>query len=162
MSLSEVFLTVLKVRRIVVIVSILAGAGSGYKYGPVVWHKAEAKMGLKTEAKAGSPASAKPVLDGSVTTNSEGIKLSNCDLGAVDLTNRQETCVSLGAGKDCVLTPNMIDGHNVQLTVTVESRNAKGRIHDLSITQVVTKSGKPFEVAVGSFSFSLTPNVSSE
>ena len=88
--------------------------------------------------------------------------MSNCDLGAVSLTNHYETCVQLGAGKDCLLTPNMIDSRNVQLTVTVESRNAKGKIHDLSVTQVVTKPGKQFEVAVGSFSFSLTPNVSSE
>jgi hypothetical protein len=32
----------------------------------------------------------------------------------------------------------------------------------LSITQVTTRSGKPFEVAVGGPSLSLTPNVSLE
>ena len=61
-----------------------------------------------------------------------------------------------------LLTPILIDSHKVQLTLAVESKNANGKIHDLSITQVITRSGKPFEVAVGGFSFSLTPNVTSE
>ncbi len=81
------------------------------------------------------------------------------DLGEVTLTNHLETCVQLGAGRNCVLTPKVIDSHNVQITLAVESKTAKGKIHDLSITQVVARSGKPLEVAVGSFSFSMTPNV---
>src|SRR5208283_3228165 len=69
------------------------------------------------------------------------------DLGAVTLTNHFETCVKLGAGKNCVLTPKIIDSHNVQITVAVESKTASGKTHDLSVTQVVTRAGKPFEVA---------------
>jgi hypothetical protein len=143
-------------------VSLLTGAGSGYKFGPTAWHQLASKMGHKTEAKAAAPSNGKIVIDGTVITNAAGATLANCDLGTVSLTNHYETCLALGKGKDCLLTPNMIDGHNLQLTVTVESRNDKGKIHDMSVTQVVAKSGKPFEVAVGSFSFSLTPNVSSE
>jgi hypothetical protein len=81
------------------------------------------------------------------------------DLGAVTLTNHFETCVRLGAGKDCVLTPRMIDSRNVQITVAVESKTAAGKTHDLSVTQVVTRAGRQFEVAVGDFSLSLTPNI---
>jgi hypothetical protein len=88
--------------------------------------------------------------------------LKSRDLGAVTLTNHLETCVRLGPDKDCLVTPVVIDSHTVQLTLTVESRKPNGKMHDLSITQVVTKSGKPFEVAVGEFNFSLTPNVTSE
>ncbi|HEX4350452.1 MAG TPA: hypothetical protein VH251_08695, partial [Verrucomicrobiae bacterium] len=73
-----------------------------------------------------------------------------------------ETCVLLGPGRDCLLTPNVIDGKNVQLTVTVESKKPNGKIHDLSVTQVVAKLGSSFEVAVGDFNFSLTPNMTSE
>jgi len=58
-----------------------------------------------------------------------------------------------------LLTPRMIDSHNVQLTLAVESKTARGKLHDLSITQVVTRPGKPFEVVVGEFSFCLTPKV---
>jgi hypothetical protein len=84
------------------------------------------------------------------------------DLGAVTLTNHYETRVQLGSGKNCILTPKMLDSHNVQLTLAVESKTATGKIHDLSVTQVVTRAGKPFEVAVGDFNLSLTPNVTSE
>jgi hypothetical protein len=153
MSVSEAFSTFMKIRRIVVIVSIIAGA-TGYKTAPMIWHKAQGATQAKTEIKA-------PTASG-VTTNSDGIKLSNCDLGAVSLTNHYETCVSIGPGKDCRLTPNLIDKDNVQLTLAVESKNAKGKIHDLSITQVVRPLGKSFDVAVGDFSFSLTPNMTSE
>jgi hypothetical protein len=84
------------------------------------------------------------------------------NLGEVTLTNNFDTCVALGAGKNCVLSPKMIDSKNVQLTLTVESKTPKGRVHDLAITQVVTALGKPFEVAVGEFNFSLTPNLATE
>jgi hypothetical protein len=161
MNVSEAFSLFLKARRIVVIISIVAGAGS-YKYGPTVWQTAEAKMGAKPGVKAVASTAAKaPVLQTGVATNADGLKLSNCDLGAVSLTNHYETCVSLGKGKECLLTPLLIDSHNVQITVTLESRNAQGKIHDLSITQIVAKTGEPFEVAVGDVSFSLTPNVMS-
>jgi len=160
MTFREALSTFLKIRRIVVTISILAGAGSGYKFGPAVWHKVEARNGAKTEAKA-APATAAVIHDGT-STNAAGLKLSDCDLGTVNLTNHFETCVLLGSGNDCVLTPNVIDSHNVQLTVTVESKKPNGKIRGLSITQVVAQSGKPFEVAVGDFNFSLTPVVSSE
>ncbi len=84
------------------------------------------------------------------------------DLGTLMLTNHYETCVQLGAGKNCILTPKMIDRHNMQLTLAVESKTATGKMHDLSVTQVVTPAGKPVEVAVGDFSLSLTPNIAAE
>src|SRR5580704_5305737 len=99
MTFSEALSTFLKIRRIVVIISILAGAGGGYKFGPAVWHKVEAKTGAKTEAKAGSTASV--VTHDGITTNAAGLKLSNCNLGMVTLTNHYETCVLLGPGRDC-------------------------------------------------------------
>ena len=136
----------MKVRRVVAIVSIVAGAG--YKVAPMVWHKTAAK-----------PATA---LAGVATTTSVVTKADGCDLGIVCLTNHFETCVPLGVGKDCILTPKMLDSHNVQLTLMVKSKTASGKTHDLSVTQVVIPSGKPFEVAVGDLNLSLTPDVKSE
>ena len=40
----------MKIRRVVVIVSILTG--TGFKYGPAVWHKAESEVGGKTSDNA--------------------------------------------------------------------------------------------------------------
>ena len=144
MSFSDVFSNLMKVRRVIAIISILGGAG--YKVAPIVWHKAETK----------------PELAVKFTTHSVTAKASGCDLGEVTLTNHCETCVPLGGGKDCLLSPRMIDSHNVQLTLTVESKTAAGKTHDLSVTQVVTRAGKPFEVAVGGLNLSLTPNVATE
>ena len=155
----------LKLRRIVAVVSVLAGART-YKYGPAVWHHMEAKRNASQAAKAdpsaNTAAAGETATRTGVTTNASGLKISNCDLGTVTLTNHSETCVLLGPGQDCRLTPNLIDEHNVQLTVAVESKKPNGRIHDLSITQVIAKTGQTFEVAVGDFNFSLTPNVKTE
>jgi hypothetical protein len=84
------------------------------------------------------------------------------DLGEVALTNHLETCLQLGGGKDCTLTPHMIDAHTMEITLSLESKNPAGRVHDVSVTQVTAKSGQPLDVAVGDFQLSLTPNVFSE
>lgn len=144
MNVSDIFSTLMKVRRVVAIVSIVAGAG--YKVAPMVWHKTEAKPAHVAQA-------------GMASTNSVKANISGCDLGAVAMTNHYETRVSLGSGKDCILTPRMIDSHNVQLTLAVESRTTSGKTHDLSVTQITTRAGKPLEVAVGDYSLSFTPNV---
>jgi hypothetical protein len=84
------------------------------------------------------------------------------DLGVLNLTNNEETSVSIGTGRACMIAPRMIDRKNMQLTLTVESKNTRGKIMDLSITQGLAASGKPFEAAVGGFNFSLTPRIATE
>ena len=81
------------------------------------------------------------------------------NLGVVMLTNHNETCVQLGGGKNCILTPKMLDRQNVQITLAVESKTANGKTQDLSVTQVVTRAGKPLEVAIGDFALSFTPRI---
>ena len=167
MTFSEGYLLFRRVRWIVAIVSTLAGAGS-YKFGPALWHKAQDQMDARAKAHAsahaagGTNAIIPVITDSGTSTNADGVRLSDCDLGAVSLTNHYETCVSLGRGKECILTPKMIDSRNVQLTLAVESKTPNGKVHDLSITEVVARLGKPLDVAVGGFSFSLTPNMNTE
>lgn len=156
MSLSDVFSTVMRIRRIVGIVSLVAASGAGYKYGPTVYQRIESHGGGKPSMVAQRPA------DGSTTTNAAGLKLCNRDLGELSLTNRFETRVALGNGRECLLTPEMVDRHTVQLTVTLRSKASNGLLHELAITQVVTPTGKPFDVMVGDFDFSLTPKVTSQ
>jgi len=81
--------------------------------------------------------------------------------GELALTNHYETCVQLGGEKDCIFTPKMI-GHDVQITLALESKNRAGKIKDLSVTQVIARPGKPFEVALGDFQFTFTPKIISE
>ena len=84
------------------------------------------------------------------------------NLGDITLTNRAETVIQLGGGKDCILSPKVIDGRNVQITFALESRTQNGRIHDLSVAQIVTSSGKAVEIALGDFNLTLTPRIALE
>jgi hypothetical protein len=87
---------------------------------------------------------------------------TNKNLGELSLTNHYETCVNLGAGKSCTIKPTLLEHSNLQLTMAVESKNANGKVKDLSVVQVVTKMGKTFEVAVGDMNLTLTPRLSAE
>ena len=79
------------------------------------------------------------------------------NLGDIALTNHYETCVQLGSGKNCILTPRMLDHHKLQITLAFQSKTATGKTSDLSVTRIMAKDGKPLEVAVGNFNLSLTP-----
>ena len=81
------------------------------------------------------------------------------NLGEVSLTNHFETRVQLGGGKNCLLVPRMVDGRNLELSVSLESKTAAGKTMDLMVTQVTTKSGKPLEVALGDYQLSFTPKI---
>jgi hypothetical protein len=107
-------------------------------------------------------ADARPVTARITTTNSITARTSGCDLGEVTLTNHSETCVKLGGGKDCILSPKVLDGNNLQITFALESKSTAGKIHDLSVAQVVTQSGKSVDVAFGTYNITLTPLMASE
>lgn len=105
--------------------------------------------------KAKSPSAQKQAPSVSIVTSSENY--TNKDLGALELTNHYETCIDLGAGKSCTITPDQIGRSNLQLTMSLESKNADGKTKDLSVVQVTARTGKPFEVAVGDMNLTLTP-----
>jgi hypothetical protein len=84
------------------------------------------------------------------------------DLGEVALTNHYERSMELGAGKECILYPNLMDKHNAELTVTFETKMPTGQVHDMIVTQVDAKNGEPTEVMLGDFQLNLTPDIISE
>lgn len=102
----------------------------------------------------------KPVAQSVSATEIASQSATNKNLGELSLTNHYETCVNLGAGRSCTIKPTLISRNNLQLTMSVESKNANGKTKDLSVVQVVTKMGKPFEVAVGDMNLTLTPRMS--
>jgi hypothetical protein len=105
--------------------------------------------------KAKSPAAQQHAPVVNIVTSSQSN--TNQNLGELQLTNHYETCVNLGAGKSCTITPNLLDRKNLQLTMSVESKNADGKTKDLNVVQVVAKTGKSFEVAVGDMNLTLIP-----
>jgi len=84
------------------------------------------------------------------------------DLGELELTNRYETCVNLGAGRSCTITPKLLDRDSLQLTMAVQSRKPDGKTAGFIVTQVVTHPGKPFEVAIGDMDITITPEIAHE
>ena len=88
--------------------------------------------------------------------------LTNKNLGELQLTNHYETCVNLGAGKSCTIKPTLLDHASMRLTMALESKNSKGGVKGISIVQIVTKSGEPFEIAVGDMNLTLTPVLAAE
>lgn len=84
------------------------------------------------------------------------------DLGILQMTNNYETCVSVGAGKDCRMVPKILDRKDIQITVTFETKKPNGKTTGLSIVQLQGTSQKPFEVSIGDTDFTFTPQVVSE
>jgi hypothetical protein len=93
----------------------------------------------------------------SVTIVTDPGTFTNKDLGTLELTNHYETYVDLGAGKSCTIKPDLIGRSSLQLTMSLESKNADGKTRGLSVVEVTAKTGKPFEVAVGDMNLTLTP-----
>lgn len=84
------------------------------------------------------------------------------DLGEIALTNKNERCIQLGGGKDCIILPKLVDSKNAELTVTYETRTPAGQIHDMIVAQVDAKVGEPTEVTLGDFEMTLKPDISAE
>jgi hypothetical protein len=84
------------------------------------------------------------------------------DLGELQLTNRYETCVNLGAGRSCIITPKLLDRDNLQLIMALQSKRADGKTSGFIVTQVTTRPGRPFEVVIGDVDISITPEIAKE
>jgi len=96
-------------------------------------------------------------------TNAAAITPENTrDLGELALTNRYETCVYLGAGRSCTITPKLLDKDNLQLTLRLQSKQTNGKTAGLVVTQVTARPGKPFEVAIGDMDITITPQIAKE
>jgi hypothetical protein len=81
------------------------------------------------------------------------------DLGILQMTNHFETCVKFGSSGNCRIVPKMLDRHNVQLTLTLESISHDGKTSGLSVVQLTGKTQQTFEISVGDTDFSFTPQV---
>ena len=141
MSFSDMFSGLVKLRYVLVIGSYLTGLG--FKFGPVAWHKIHGTT--------------MPVLANAGSTNSATAKLNPRELGELTLTNHYERRVSVGRNQNCLVVPRVIDHSSVELTLSLETRTSAGKLQGLTVTQITTKTGKPLEVAVGDFKFSMTP-----
>lgn len=85
------------------------------------------------------------------------------DLGVLQMTNNYETCVSIGANRDCRLVPKILDRKDIQITVTFESRRPNGTTTGLSVVQLQGAASKPFEFSIGTNTdITFTPEIAAE
>ena len=93
-------------------------------------------------------------------TNSTAVAQSKIkDLGVLQLTNLYETCVAVGKDKDCRIVPKMVGRHDLQLTLTIESKSSNGATSGLSVVQMVGNDQKPFQFSIGNTDYTFTPQL---
>jgi hypothetical protein len=108
---------------------------------------------------SGCTKSAAPVASTKKAATAQAAPSMVKDLGILQMTNHYETLVKFGPDRDCRIVPKMLDRHNVQLTLTVESKNHDGKTSGLSVVQLTGKTQQTFEISVGDTDFSFTPQV---
>jgi hypothetical protein len=97
-----------------------------------------------------------------VATGTNNVNPANRNLGEISLTNCNETCLHLATGESFTLTPKLLDRHNVQITLALESKNDYGETHHFAVTQVIAQPGKSLEVVVGDLNLTFTPRINQE
>jgi hypothetical protein len=94
-----------------------------------------------------------------VSTNATEAKSFKRVLGEIALTNHNDTCVLFSTGESFTLTPKMLDKQNVQITLSVESKDDYGDTRDFAVTRIMAQPGKQMEVAIGTYNLSFIPQV---
>jgi hypothetical protein len=92
-------------------------------------------------------------------TNSVAPPSTTRELGVIQLTNHYETQIDLGKGWSCTIIPLLIDRRNLQLTLSLGSKNAAGTPTGLSVARVIAKRDQPFDITVNDMALSFTPKL---
>jgi hypothetical protein len=83
------------------------------------------------------------------------------ELGVVEFSPHTPKRVSLGDGRDCVLTPTGLADGNLQVDLVVETKVSDGKTERLQ-SRLITPPGMPCAISVGSSMVSLTPKLKPE
>jgi hypothetical protein len=81
------------------------------------------------------------------------------DLGEVELTAHTQKRVSLGDGKDCVITTTVLADGNLQMDLLVERKGDDGKIQRLAQSRLKARPGQQCAISVGDTMVSLTPKL---
>ena len=97
-----------------------------------------------------------------VGTNAAAASSKIKDLGVIQLTNHYETEIALGPGKNCTITPQLLDRRNLQLTLSFDSKSPDGKPTGLCVTRVVAQPNQPFDITVNDVDLTFTPRLVTE
>jgi len=84
------------------------------------------------------------------------------DLGEVELTAQTQKRVSLGDGKDCVITPTVLADGNLQMDLSVERKGDDGKIQRLAQSRLTARPGQQCAISIGDMMVSLTPRLKAQ
>lgn len=116
-------------------------------------------MAIAAISLAGLFGCSKPVTPATSASGSAVTQSKIKDLGVLQMTNNYETCLKFGTNRNARIIPRMLDRHNVQITLTVESKNTDGKVSGLSVVQMTGSEGQPFQISIGNTDFSFTPQI---
>jgi hypothetical protein len=85
--------------------------------------------------------------------------MPTADLGQVELTASTQKRVSLGDGKDWVITPTVLPDGNLQMELVVETKAADGKVQRVGQARLTARPGQQCAISVGSTMVSLTPTL---
>ena len=88
--------------------------------------------------------------------------MSMKDLGAIEFAAGIQKRVSLGDGKECVITPTALADGNLQMDLTVERKGSDGTIERLAQSRLTARPGQQCAVSVGDAMVSLTPTLKTQ
>jgi hypothetical protein len=84
------------------------------------------------------------------------------DLGEIELTASTQKRVSLGNGKDCMITPTVLADGNLQMDLSVERKGDDGKIQRLAQSRLTARPGQQCAISVGDTMVSLTPRLKTQ
>ena len=88
--------------------------------------------------------------------------MPKADLGEVEFTAHTQKRVSLGEGKECVITPAMPADGNLQMDLAVERKDTDGKVQRLARARLTARPGQQCAISVGDTMVSLTPRLKAQ
>ena len=88
--------------------------------------------------------------------------MPTADLGQVELTASTQKRVTLGEGKDCVITPTVLPDGNLQMELVVETKTGDGKVQRLGPSRLTARPGQHCAISVGSTMVGLTPQLKTQ
>ncbi len=85
--------------------------------------------------------------------------MPKADLGEVEFTAHTQKRVSLGEGKECVITPTVLPDGNLQMDLAVERKDTEGKVQRLAQSRLTARPGQQCAISVGDTMVSLTPKL---
>ena len=85
--------------------------------------------------------------------------MPKADLGEVEFTAHTQKRVSLGEGKECVITPTVLPDGSLQMDLAVERKDTEGKVQRLAQSRLTARPGQQCAISVGDTMVSLTPKL---